>query len=243
MELMSTIDHIRKRQGEIASHPIPVRPPMRHQPDMLYIGCIDARLDVLRDIGIDIGKALIFRNIGALVRHTGVSKDELKSTEVALSENNLMEVPHNVSIGATLEFFLNHIEPGKEGVKDIVISGHTDCGGLKACRDQAFKKEDSYLPVYVKSLDDVRAKVMEEAKAGGWEKDPDRILKALEEESVRKSMDNLLSYPVVQRMIKEGKLRVHGWVINTGTKRINEMNLETRQFAPMVEAQKAIGRG
>src|SRR5271155_3615329 len=100
---MNIMDKIRRQQA-LAVLPSHHAPP-KHQPEMLYIGCVDARLDPIDDIGIDKGAALIFRNIGALVL-----KDEYAGRGLdreAISAGG--EIPQNVSIGAVLEFFLNHL--------------------------------------------------------------------------------------------------------------------------------------
>lgn len=222
---MSIMDNIRRRQA-LAVVALPLTP-LKHQPEMLYFGCIDARLDPIDDIGIEKGKALIFRNIGALVLKDEHAAGKLDRKSVLANGN----IPQNASIGAALEFFLDHLptEPGM--VKHIVISGHTDCGGLKACQYGVCNPQDHYLLLYLESLKDVRAKVMEEAKAKGW--DDVQILHALEKESVRQSMANLLTYPVVRQAIAEGRLEIHGWVIDTATQRISEMNPKTQEFEPM----------
>jgi carbonic anhydrase len=193
-----------------------------HQPQMLYFGCIDARLDPIGDIGIEKGKLLIFRNVAALV-------PKYKNAEGNPGGEAL-------GAGAALEFFLKHIpfRPGK--VKHVIISGHTDCGGLKACRDDACG-HDHYLPLYLESLKEVRARVLKEAKAGSW--DNARILHALEEESVRQSVANLLTYPVVQNAIDRQELKVHGWVLDTATYGISEMDLKTGEFERMAKRRPA----
>ena len=222
---MNIMDKIRRQQA-LAVLP-PDRTPPRHHPEMLYIGCIDARLDPIDDIGIDKGMALIFRNIGALVlkdEQAGVALDR-----AAISASG--EIPQNVSIGAVLEFFLNHLPHALGKVKHIVVSGHTDCGGIRACQNEVHGEHDRYLPLYLESLKDVRTRVRKEAKAKGW--DDARLLHALEEESVRQSMQNLRTYAVVSQAIKEGWLEVHGWVINTATQRISEMNPATLEFEPI----------
>lgn len=223
---MTIIDTIRRRQA-LALLPARNTPP-KHQPEMLYIGCVDARLDPIDDIGIEKGKALIFRNIAALVL-----KDDQPGTARIDRDSVLAtgEIPQNVSVGAVLEFFLNHIpaEPGK--TKHIVISGHTDCGGLKACQHGTGDAPDHHLPLYLENLKGVRQKVMAEAKDKGW--DNEQILHELEKESVRQSVANLMTYPVVRHAVEEGRLEIHGWVLDTATQRITEMNPKTREFGPM----------
>ncbi len=218
---MSIMDKIRLQQA-LAVLPSHHTPP-KHQPEMLYIGCVDARLDPIDDIGIDKGKALIFRNIGALVLKDGHAGSGTISAG--------SEIPQNISVGAVLEFFLNHIPVERGKVKHIVVSGHTDCGGLKACQNEECGKHDHHLSHYLENLKDVRTRVRNEAKAKGW--NDAQLLHALEEESVRQSMANLQGYPVVRKAMEEGAVEVHGWVIDTATQRILEMNPKTLEFEPM----------
>lgn len=215
---MNIMDNIRRRQSR-AVMPTRQTPP-RHEPEMLYIGCVDARLDPVDDIGIEKGKALIFRNIGAIVLH-----DDPK--ENAATDH----LPQNASIGAVLEFYLNHLPAPDGQVKHIVVSGHTDCGGIKACLDAPHTPGDHHLAHYLDTLQSVRARTLQEAAAKNW--DEEQILHALEKESVRQSMANLRTYGCVQRALDEGRLELHGWIIDTATQHIHEMNLATLEFEPM----------
>lgn len=220
---MSVMDDIRQRQAS-AGLPENYVPP-KHQPEILYIGCVDARLDPIDDIGIGKGKALIFRNVGAIVLQ---ATPEDESGKLAVTEGH---VPQNVSIGAVLEFFLNHIALGPSGLKHIVVSGHTDCNGLKACLHSKAKPEDQYLPFYLENLSFVRDRIQKQAAALKWSEV--ETVQALEKESVRQSIVNLLSYPVVKHAVEAGTLELHGWIIDTATQRLSEMNPETLEFEPM----------
>ena len=88
-----------------------------HKPEMLLIGCVDARKDPIADLGIPRGKALILRNIAALIRGTSVAPEQ-RETEAA-----------------ALEFAVKVMK-----VKHIAVMGHTDCGGIRA------KLQDVALP-------------------------------------------------------------------------------------------------
>jgi carbonic anhydrase len=228
---MNIIDKIRQRQVSAASPE--GRTPPRHAPKMLYIGCVDARLDPIDDIGIEKGAALILRNIGALV-----PKDE--RVEGSPDRDAILasgQIPQNVGIGAALEFFLNHLPPTPDQPKHIVISGHTDCGGLKATQRGEFGENDHHLALYLEGLRDARARVVAEARAKNW--GPDRVLRALEEASVRQSVANLSTYSVVRHFVAAGKLQVHGWIINTATQLISELNPETSEFELMAKQSLA----
>lgn len=105
---MTLIDEIRAKQAAVdfsgAISGIP-----EHKPEMLLIGCVDARKDPAKDLGIERGRALILRNIAALIRGTSVAPEQ-RETEAG-----------------ALEFAVKVMK-----VKHIAVMGHTDCGGIRA---------------------------------------------------------------------------------------------------------------
>ena len=62
-----------------------------------------------------------------------------------------------------------------------------------------------------------------------------QVLDALEKgiKGAAKHAANLPSYPVVRNAIDQCKLELHGWIIDTTTQHISEMNLQTLGFASM----------
>ena len=225
---MSIMDNIRQRQTE-AVMPLSSTPP-RHQPEMLYIGCVDARLDPVDDIGIDQGLALIFRNIGALVLKNESASAPLDPQQVLKSG----VIPPNVNIGAMLEFFLNHIKLPEGKVKHIVVSGHTDCGGLRASHYHEDFGGDQFLPLYLDTLRDVRDRVREEAKSQNW--NDAQLLHAFEEESVRQSMRNLMTYPCRGAHAAREEAGAAWLGYQHGDQAITEMNPANGVFEPDVGA-------
>jgi len=179
--------------------------PAPHKPEMLLIGCVDARLNPKIDIGIPDGKALIHRNIAALVR----SKPNPADNEGS-------------SVAASLEFAINVMK-----VKHIVVMGHTDCGGIMACLHGAHDDHMQHIRRYLAPLDKAREEVLAQ---GG---DIEAQALAMEEAAIRQSIANLKTYDLVQSALKEKRVELHGWLINTATKRIAEMDLSTGKFNPM----------
>jgi carbonic anhydrase len=169
-----------------------------HNPEILLIGCIDARLDVFTDIGLPRGKALIMRNIAALI--AGIKEDgRSRSTEAA-----------------ALQFAIT-----AKQVKHIVVMGHTHCGGIEACvHGLDLPEVQRYLAPLEPARDKVRA-------SGGSLDDQARTM---EEEAVRQSVKNLMTFPCVEKAVSEGLIQVHGWVIDIATKRLKVMN-ENGEFA------------
>lgn len=104
---MDILGYIEQRQKQLDVNNGAIPP--RHEPEMLLIGCVDARLDIIDDIGIPKGKALIMRNIAALV--AGAHEESVERPIEA----------------ATLEFAVSVMK-----VKHVAVMGHTDCGGIRA---------------------------------------------------------------------------------------------------------------
>lgn len=197
------IERIRRLQHEmplLKDLPTPV-----HQPEMLLIGCVDARLNPKNDIGIPDGKALIHRNIAALVRSRPAPGDHEGS-----------------SVAASLEFAIHVMK-----VKHIVVMGHTDCGGIRACLEANHTHDTDHIRKYLLPL----AAVREEIVTGGG--DLAAQAQAMEEAAVRQSIKNLKGYDAVANALAEHRVALHGWIINTATKRIAEMNPVTGKFSPM----------
>jgi len=200
---MDIMDKIRSCQLKVAASPRRSKRTLRkHMPEMLYIGCIDARLDPIKDIGIALGAALIHRTIAALV--AGVDKKGR---------------PHSLGEAATVEFAVNVMK-----VEHIVVAGHTHCGGLQACLKGCSCKTTEYLHEYLVPLNALRKVVLKENVSHTAQSH------ALEENSVKMSLKNLMSYPFIKKAVKEGRLILHGWVIDTATKRISELDTKSGKF-------------
>lgn len=101
MTILSLIQSKQHEISECGASEVPV-----HEPEMLLIGCVDARKDIIGDLGIPKGKALVLRNVAALVH----PEHEKRLTE-----------------SAALAFAVRHMK-----VKHIAVMGHTDCGGIRA---------------------------------------------------------------------------------------------------------------
>jgi carbonic anhydrase len=200
--MTDVIDLIRARQNLLIV-PKSDEPPT-HKPEILLIGCVDARLSIHKDLGFPDGSALIYRNIAALV-----------------SGNTEGDWHEHVSEAAALEFAVNVMK-----VKHIVVMGHTDCGGIKASLANTLGEKNP-ISQYLEPLHSVRDEVI--AKGG----DQKAQASAMEKAAVRNSVVNLVSYPSVADAMREGRIQIHGWVINTGTKVISEMDRETGEFHSM----------
>lgn len=188
---MPTIKRIKEKQAKLIEKlkgQLDLSAPAKHQPEVLLIGCVDARLDIVADLGIPRGKALIYRNIAALVHG-----------------NHATGEGDNISVLAALEFAINVMK-----VMHVVVMGHTDCGGIRASLT-ASADEHKAIKHYLSPLDAVRTATIQQ---GGGLEDQAR---AMEKAAVKQSIENLKGYYVVRDALANKQIQLHGWVIDTGT--------------------------
>lgn len=197
------ISRIWQRQKQNLPSTIQEKDCNEHSPSILLIGCIDARLSLESDVGIHRGEALIERKIAALVAGTNES-----------GQSRLIEA-------ATLEFAIKG-----RNVKDVVVMGHTLCGGIEAClHGSNLESVNRYLSPLSTARDAIKS------QGGNLEAQA----RAMEQEAVRQSLTNLMSYKEVAEAVKGGKLNLHGWVIDIKTQRISVLDQDSGKFQKMSE--------
>lgn len=167
-------------------------------PKVMVIACSDSRVEPATIFGSRPGEIFVVRNVANLVPpfETGGGR-------------------HGVS--AALEFAVTVL-----GVEEILVLGHGACGGVKAAlagnlRDAA-PGEGGFVASWITLLDDAREKVIAEHGQG-----PEGQA-ALEQEGVRTSLANLMTFPFVKERVDAGTLRLHGAVfaIKDGKLRVLE---------------------
>ncbi len=113
-------------------------------------------------------------------------------------------------VGAALEMAVV-----KFGVRDIVVCGHTDCGAMQALRKSAEELKDfPHLRRWLRAARSVGD------GAGGLP----------EERNVLVQIANLLTYPVVERAVREGRLGLHGWHYDIGRADVRVLDLSAGRF-------------
>lgn len=155
-------------------------------PKVMVIACSDSRVDPATIFGSRPGEVFVVRNVAALVPpfETGGGR-------------------HGVS--AALEFAVTVLQ-----VEEVLVLGHGACGGVKAALSGDLKQAEpghgGFVAAWIDLLDDAREKVIHEHGQG-----PEGQT-ALEQEGVKVSLANLMTFPFVQERVETGKLRLHGAV-------------------------------
>ncbi len=161
------------------------------KPNLMIISCCDSRINPMEMFEADIGECFVHRNIANLVPEYA-EKEKCHGTIAAI------------------EYAVLALK-----VENIVVLGHSNCGGALACISQFKNKKATKiatLPSVEKWLEILRPKYNQLPKnLSDTEK-----AKMLERLSVGVSIDNLLSYPFIKDAVMAKKLSLHGLWIDIG---------------------------
>jgi carbonic anhydrase len=164
----------------------------KQQPRVMMIACSDSRVDPAILTGAGPGDLFMVRNVANLVPPCTMDLAQ-----------------HGVS--AALEYGVTAL-----GVEHIVVFGHVDCGGIHALltADPAIGKQHTFIHQWLQIADEARRRTLIIAR----DQPIETQLRILEQEAIRTSLANLLTFPWIEQRVGDGRLRLHGWVfdINKG---------------------------
>jgi len=171
------------------------------KPHTFYIGCSDSRVVPNLITKTLPGELFVVRNIANVVPPFDKNEGTLKCT------------------ASILEYAVKYLQ-----VKNIVVCGHSNCGGLKALFYPPEKLNK--LPMvknWLKLIEDLKDKVKDitDEKMREWE---------IEQLNVVRQLENLLTYPFVKEKFERGEINIYGWyyIIETGD--VYNYNYETKEF-------------
>lgn len=177
-------------------------------PHTLFITCSDSRVLAELITQSQPGDLFVVKNVGNIVPPAGVTG----------STN---------STAAAIEFAVEVLQ-----VANIVVCGHSQCGAMEALMKptpplHAMPNLDEWLRV----AGPVRQIIQKEYKHLAH--DAERTTAAAEE-NVLFALENLHSYPAVQRRLSDGSLHLHGWFFKIATAELFAFDPELNQFVPLV---------
>ncbi|MGC2124297.1 MAG: carbonic anhydrase [Xanthobacteraceae bacterium] len=103
--------------------------------------------------------------------------------------------PHGVS--SAIEFAVRSLT-----VREIVVLGHAMCGGVRALLDGAPAEASDFVGYWVR--------IAEPARQRALQAPADQQQHVCEHETIRLSLDNLLTFPWVKDAVEAGHLTLHG---------------------------------
>ncbi|MCK6440850.1 MAG: carbonic anhydrase [Planctomycetes bacterium] len=175
-------------------------------PDTLFIACSDSRVVPNLFASTDPGDLFVIRNVANLIPPCdthGQSKGDL-------------------SEWAAIEFAVLQLR-----VSDIVVCGHSECGGINAILNGRDKAPGDHLRCWLEHGEHAASVMARIDFSGSTLAEHNKISQA----NVLLQLDHLRSYPVIQDRIKAGNLAIHGWWFDIGSGDVHAYNEKTRRFA------------
>ncbi|MCB9436425.1 MAG: hypothetical protein H6673_05445 [Anaerolineales bacterium] len=171
------------------------------QPRLLYITCVDSRLDPEAMMGVSPGEMYVLRVPGGMVPAQGLGDVVVMGTiELALSTPSL---------------------------KHIVVCGHTDCAFLHQVGEGVSGFELSGLSRLVSMADYARSQAITQFDRL---KDPGGFQKALLEALIQRNLQALREIPIVKKREATKEISLHGWYFDMNTGRLYIYDEPKREF-------------
>jgi carbonic anhydrase len=180
-------------------------------PESMVIGCCDSRVSPEVIFDAHPGELFVARNVANLV--PPYTPD---GTTRAIS--------------AALEFAVLALK-----VKHIVVLGHAQCGGIKAFAEHAPPLSPGDFIGHWMAL------IAPAAKAVGPPGDQPlaEYLTRLEQASVIKTLDNLMTFPSIATQVERGRLALHGAYFGVATGELSVLDRASGEFRRVAAEQHA----
>lgn len=171
-------------------------------PKTMVIGCSDSRVDPAIITDAAPGDLFVVRNVANLVPpfETGGTY-------------------HGTS--AALEFAVCGLR-----VQNIVVLGHTHCGGINALLEDDGIPGESFIAPWVRMATPAREKVL--ARWPDASKEFQR--RACERASILVSLDHLMTFPFVKEHVDKEALQLFGWYFDLENGELMQYDPERRRF-------------
>ena len=159
---------------------------LKQTPKVLWIGCSDSRVSEHQMTGSKPGTMFVHRNVANIVAF------------------------NDVNISSILEYGVVHLK-----IEDIVICGHTRCGGIAAIEDGVRENYIADWLCIASGAKEVADRVASERGLSREEK-----LELLTAENVKLQIKHLKNLALIKNQHAKGTLpRIHGWLyrVENGT--------------------------
>jgi carbonic anhydrase len=171
-------------------------------PEIMVIGCCDSRVSPEAIFDARPGELFVVRNVANIV--PPYAPDQRA---------------HGVS--AALEFGIGALR-----IKHIVVLGHAQCGGVRAYAEDAGPLSPSdFIGNWMKLIAPAADKVGPRGALS-----PADYLTRLEQANVVNSLENLMTFPRLRKLIERGQVVVHGAYFGVATGQLSVRDHATGNF-------------
>ncbi len=178
------------------------------RPRCMVISCCDSRVHVTSIFGADQGEFFIHRNIANLVPPYEPDGDH-----------------HGTS--AAVEYAVTVLQ-----VAHLIVLGHSQCGGVKGCLEMCkglapeLEGPDSFVGRWMDILRPKYDAVKDIADAEAQQR-------MLERMAVQTSVENLFTFPFIEKRHAEGSLSLHGLWLDIGEGTLEAYQPVMGEFQPV----------
>ncbi|HEY9522713.1 MAG TPA: solute carrier family 23 protein, partial [Thermopolyspora sp.] len=185
-------------------------------PSHLFITCSDSRLVPSLITASGPGDLFIVRNIGNLVPRHQVGDDSVDgSPQIGQGD----DPPPDDSVGAAIEYAIEIL-----GVRTITVCGHSGCGAMSALLNGGVAADVMpRLRRWLRHGDQTLAGSIATPAPDDAAGSLDRLCRA----NVLQQLNNLLTYPAVDRLVQAGRLDLIGLYFDIGSARVHVLNRES----------------
>ena len=177
-------------------------------PEVMVIGCCDSRCAPEAIFNARPGELFVVRNVANIVPPYAPDGQA-----------------HGVS--AALEFGVAALK-----VKHIVVLGHAQCGGVKAYAEDAEPlTPGDFIGKWMRLMTPAAEKV----GPRGARSAPD-YLAALEQANVVNSLDNLMTFPRLSKLVERGSVILHGAYFGVASGDLSVLDKTSGEFKPVGRA-------
>jgi carbonic anhydrase len=152
----------------------------QQKPRLLWIGCADSRVVPAQITNADPGELFEIRNIANVVPPAEAADD---------------------AVGAAIEYGVGHL-----GIDDIVVCGHTHCGGIAALLEPILPGREAHLGRWVEFTRPAHQLI-----AAARVPEEERLIATIKAH-VQFQLDNLMTYDLVHEGVAAGRINIHGWL-------------------------------
>jgi len=180
-------------------------------PEIMVIGCCDSRVSPEVIFDARPGELFVVRNVANLV--PPYTPDGAQR-----------------AVSAALEFAVQALK-----VKHIVVLGHAQCGGIRAyAEESAPLSPGDFIGRWMEMIAPA-AQIL-----GPRGDEPlNAYLARLEQASMIKTLDNLMTFPCVRILVERGKLNLHAAYFGVATGGLSVLDPESGAFVQVAQAEHA----
>ncbi|PHS29924.1 MAG: carbonic anhydrase [Methylophaga sp.] len=153
----------------------------------MMIACCDSRVDPAIVTDCDPGDLFVVRNVANLVPPCEHDSNH-----------------HGTS--AALEFAVNGLE-----VENIIIMGHSNCGGIKALWTDDSNDNDAAQSQFIHKWVSIAKPAKDWVMTNLSDASPEEKIKACEQRAILESLSNLMAFDWIRERVEQGTLSLHAW--------------------------------